>query len=107
VCPPLRLATQFVTPTLLAVNATLHGSSALHHGYDRMAAGVIAGLYGVGVPVAIWYDAQPWTEERALHHPLLVAEDLHVVEAGVGGARDEGLLHSTARGASIASWHVP
>jgi hypothetical protein len=61
-----RIATRIVTPALLAVDATLYGSFALHNSYDRVAAGVIAGLYGVGVPFVLWYDGRPSIEEQAL-----------------------------------------
>jgi hypothetical protein len=65
-----RIATQIVTPALLAVDGTLYGSYALHNSYDRVAAGVIAGLYGVGVPVVLWFDSLPSPEERALQKAL-------------------------------------
>jgi hypothetical protein len=61
-----RIACQVITPALLAVDGAALGVYASQNSYERATAAVVAGLYGVGVPVVLWYDSLPTVEEQAL-----------------------------------------
>jgi len=68
-----RVATEIVTPVLLALNAAMLGWYTWHNYYERTTTGVVAGLYGIGVPIVLWYDAQPSPEELAFARAERVA----------------------------------
>jgi hypothetical protein len=62
-----RIATQIVTPVLLALNGAMLGWYSARYTYERTTTGIVAGLYGIGVPIVLWYDSLPSPEEQALH----------------------------------------
>jgi hypothetical protein len=62
-----RIATQIVTPVLLALNGAMLGWYSARYAYERTTTGIVAGLYGIGVPIVLWYDSLSSPEEQALH----------------------------------------
>jgi hypothetical protein len=65
-----RQRTLVVTTVLLAVNAIALSAYAIRYSYERVETAIVAGLYGIGVPIVLWYDSLPWSEEVALEQPL-------------------------------------
>jgi hypothetical protein len=91
-----RRRTLWVTTALLALNAGVLSWYAISSSYQRVPTAIVAGLYGIGVPVVLWYDSQPWFEETALDQ----------VPAPSGGATLPSasllpMLQQTAQGAAL------
>jgi hypothetical protein len=63
-----RRRTLVVTTLLLAVNAGALSWYAVRYPYERTTTAIVAGLYGIGVPIVLWYDSLPWSEEVVLDH---------------------------------------
>jgi len=67
-----RVTGMVLTTVFLAANAILLGGHAILFDYQRVTAGVVAGLYAIGVPAMLWFNSFPSMEETV----ALVLEQL-------------------------------